>query len=372
MEEKPKINVVMIRSTSIYNDSRILKEARALTESGYSVTILGWDRDGYAQGKVGTENDFCDCIYFFERKAKYGSGIKNLINILKFENWIISTLKKMKSIDIIHACDYDTARVVSKYAKKNNIKFVYDIFDYYIDCHNIPVLLKKIIERDDCNIINSANYTLICTEERRKQIKMELDARCVVIHNSPEIPSFENQANICKSNNNKFKIVYVGILQSDRLLKEVANEIIKKEDIELHIGGFGLYEDYFEKLSQKYENIYFYGQMDYIDVLKLESECDLLFATYNPQVPNHRYSAPNKIYEALELNKKIIACKDTGLDNIVNEMDGILISYDANEFVNAVEYFQKHSTNSILKKNEYSWSEMKKRLLNIYATLSEQ
>ena len=63
----------------------------------------------------------------------------------------------------------------------------------------------------------------------------------------------------------------------------------KCNDLELHIGGFGQLEGYFCELSKKYDNVFYYGQMKYKDVLSLEKDVNVLFATYNPKIPNHKY-----------------------------------------------------------------------------------
>ena len=43
----PEKNVIFLRSTSIKNDSRSIKETTCLIEYGYNVKVLGWDRDGF-------------------------------------------------------------------------------------------------------------------------------------------------------------------------------------------------------------------------------------------------------------------------------------------------------------------------------------
>lgn len=51
-------------------------------------------------------------------------------------------------------------------------------------------------------------------------------------------------------------------------------------------------------------------------------------AIYDPKVPNHRYAAPNKFYEALMLGKPIVMAKNTGFDEIIEENNiGCLIEY---------------------------------------------
>ena len=115
--------------------------------------------------------------------------------------------------------------------------------------------------------------------------------------------------------------------------------------------------------------------MKYEDVLNLEEDANLLFATYNPEILNHKYSAPNKLYEAMVLGKPIIVCKNTGIDELVkNENIGISISYDAKKFIEVIENLsenkelqKKLSDNAKRLYNEkYSWKQMEKRLIEEY------
>ena len=149
-------------------------------------------------------------------------------------------------------------------------------------------------------------------------------------------------------------------------------------NIELHIGGFGYFEDYFKSLSVKLDNIYYYGQLNYSDVLQLESECDVLFATYNPQIINHRFSAPNKIYEAMALKKPIVVCNNTGVDELINRYDmGLSIDYKAEEFFRVILILQKNLNMRIKMgqngRNAYdkvfSWNIMEHKLSALYLNL---
>lgn len=370
-------NIIFLRSTSIKNDSRVLKEVGCLIKHGYNVKVLGWDRDEFLKNNQSINFDNINIpIQVFRKKAEYGSGIKNLIKLFQFQVWLLYNLWKIrKNIDIIHSCDLDTAlpaRLISKFFKK---KMVYDIFDYYIDSHYVPNKMKKIVENTEINIINEADLTIICTEERREQIKKAKPKKCIVIYNTPKIDRNNIKQKVIKSSTDKLKIVYVGILQENRLLKEIGEEIKKYPDFELHIGGFGQLQKYFSELSENYSNIFYYGQMKYEDVLNLEEDANLLFATYNPEILNHKYSAPNKLYEAMVLGKPIIVCKNTGIDELVkNENIGISISYDAKKFIEVIENLsenkelqKKLSDNAKRLYNEkYSWKQMEKRLIEEY------
>lgn len=381
MEKEKKVKrVVFLRSTSIKNDSRVTKEVKCLKEYGYDVQVLGWDRDGFLGEEKSIEFENINIpIKVFKKKAEYGAGIKSIFKLLQFQFWLIYNLLRIKKdIDIIHACDLDTAlpaRFISKLFKK---KMVYDIFDYYIDSHHVPKKIERKIENIEINIINKADMTIICTDQRKEQIKKSNPKNCIVIYNTPKIDESSIKQKIIKTSNEKFKIVYVGILQGNRLLKELGEEIKNYPEIELHIGGFGKFQDYFYNLSKEYKNVLFYGQMQYKDVLSLEKDANMLFATYNPKIANHKFSAPNKLYEAMALGKPIIVCKGTGIDEIVEkEKIGYSISYDTKEFMDIVkklernEKLQKELGENAKKiyDEKYSWQQMERRLIQGYTKI---
>lgn len=356
IKNEKKNRIAYLRSTSIVNDSRATKEIESYKKYNNDVIVFGWNRQNINIPKL-------DGKYkFYNKQSKYGSGMKNIFKLLGFEIWLYNNLKKERNnYDIIHACDFDTAYIGYKIAKKYNKKLVYDVYDYYVDCHNLS-FLKDFIEKKDIKILNNADAVIICTEQRKKQIEKANPKKIYVIHNTPEIKKIKCQNSY---NPNKIKVCYVGILQDDRLLKEVCEEISKNSNIELHIGGFGKYEEYIKELSNQYSNIFFYGQMKYDNVLDLENKCDILFATYNPEVPNHKYSAPNKVYEAMALGKPIIVCENTGVDELVKkEKIGFAIKYDAKEFIKKIKEITDNDYKKIsdrcykLYEDKYNWNKM--------------
>lgn len=356
--------IAYLRSTSIVNDSRAMKEINSYSQRDYNLLVLGWNRQNISIENK--ESNIKYCLY--NKKSEYGKGYKNIIKLIRFQIWLYNTLKKNKDkYDIIHACDFDTAFVAEKICKKYKKKLVYDIYDYYVDCHSLG-FLKKYVERKDIKIINKADLVIICTEQRRKQISKASPKDLIVVYNTPSI-SVSNNISTLKSN--KIKIGYVGILQDNRLLKELFEKIKGDDRFEFYVGGFGIYEDYLKELSDKYKNIKFYGSLSYSETLKLEEKVDVLFATYNPKIKNHKYSAPNKVFEAMALGKPIIVCKSTGVDEMVlKEKIGYVINYDANDFIRCLENLKNDEYQKISKITQklyiskYTWEKMAEMLCN--------
>lgn len=227
-------------------------------------------------------------------------------------------------------------------------------------------------------IINKADATIICTEERKQQISGSKPRNLTVIHNTPskyQITDVSVEFNC----SDKVRLVYVGILQDYRLLKEIVEAVSESDSIELHIGGFGKYESFIQSMSEKFNNIYFYGLMSYSDTLALENKCDIMLAIYDPSIDNHFYAAPNKFYESLMLGKPVIMVKNTGMSGVVSQNDiGVLIDYSKESFISGVnELIDRKSQWQVMKermkklyREQYSWDEMERRLLELYAGLS--
>ena len=374
-----KKNVVMIRSNGVKPDSRVEKEAASLIEAGFNVIVLAWDRD--ADYKPTQENKrFNEKISInlirFGNKGYFGGGKKNIRPYLKFRNQVIGWLKSnKKSIDIIHACDFDTAVFTHKFAKKHNIKFIFDIFDFKYG--NPKNYIQKIIKKKQLKLISQSDATIICSEERKKQILGSNPKQLIVIHNTPYASiEKDNTFIIQKSEKNRIKISYVGILQNGRLLQEVCEAISKNDEYEFHVAGFGLLEEYFKEKAMKYNNIFFYGRIQYGQTLYLEEQCDIMLAIYDPSVENHVFAAPNKFYEALFLGKPLIMVGGTGMSNIVSEYKlGATIDYSKEGFIDGLNKLKSvdFDRTSIVAKELYnkyfSWKIMQERLIELYYVL---
>ena len=375
------MNIIYLRSNPVDPDSRVEKEVNALLKAGHSIKILAWDRSSkyrYKKATLRFENGDAE-IYRFGIQATFGGGMKkNLLPLLKFQLSIYQWLKKnINSFDAIHACDFDTAYTSSKIAHKYQKKFIYDIFDYYVDAFNVPSRIKALIEKKDHAIINHADAVIVCTEKRKEQIAGTNPRKLVIIHNTP--PNYDGEElgtlNLSKD---KVKIVYVGILDEGRLIRETAEIVKSNLDYEYHVAGFGRLAPLLEEMSIKYDNIFFYGKIPYNQTLELEYNCDIMTALYDPQNPNNYYAAPNKFYEALMLGKPLIMVKDTGMDDIVEKNKiGVVIDYNSKSLADGLSRIidEMNTWSEISEKmrelyaNNYNWVEMEKRLIKLYRGL---
>lgn len=362
---------------------RVEKEINSLLSMArLDVKVVAWDKNEKYKERISKQNfsNGTVDVVRFGIPVLWGGGMrKSLLATIKYElqisNWLV---KHRKEYDCIHSIGLISglpSLFIKKLFKK---KMVYDIADYYADLRaNIP-LITKIFRFLENTIINNADATIICSEKRREQIKGTKPKRLYVVHNSPskdQLKQSNARERVCLSDSTLPKVVYVGNLIEDRYIKTLLEIAAETKEFELHIGGFGVLEQMVASYAEKIDNIYFYGKMQYTDVLKLESECDILLALYDPNIPNHKYAAPNKFYEALLLGKPLIMFENTGMDDIITKNDiGYVVKFDKNELKNGILHLihsrdrwnEMSNKAKRLYEKEFSWDIMEKRLFRLY------
>lgn len=320
--------------------------------------------------------------YEMQFKTDMGRGLRNIFQLFLYQ--ILTTLWLIKNsgrYDAIHAFDLDAgipALICSKLKRK---KIIYHIADFYIDSRQgIPSKLGKYVRNLEYSVISKADTTIICTEERREQIVNSNPKKLYVVHNTPvEQYQLENRIRNKNDINNSglLTLGYVGGLFETRFIRQIIDFVKNNPNVRLNIAGLGPLEHLVKEATDVHHNIIYYGRISYEEALDLYSQCDVMFAMYDPSIPNHKYSAPNKVYEAMMLGMPIIVAKGTGIDTLVEtEKIGFSIDYSEKEFNSTIEYILNHKelmkqfeSNSQNAFSKYSWEKMKKRVQEIYMDL---
>lgn len=311
--------------------------------------------------------------------AKRGAGLKNIFQLRVYQSMLKKWLKENRDkYDIVHSFDFDAGLTCSKLSKKLNFKHIYHIADFYADSRNMPSQIKNMLRKMEIKVIDSSDCTIICNEERFEQIKGCKQKNIEVIHNVPvlseEMTKYISESDYDINKSEKIKLCYVGKLSKNRFILDVLSVVKDMDNVCLDIAGVGPVEDEVKAVAEESDNIVYYGKIGYEEALKIYSKCDLMFSIYDPSVKNHKYSAPNKIYEAMILKKPIIVARNTGMDKIVEKNNmGVVINYDKAEFEEKLKELvadkKSMSTmgeNAAKAYNEYCWEKMKSRLVEIY------
>lgn len=373
------MRVCIIKNADAEKNSDFYRIVNSLQEVGYECIILSRNRKSNSTNiikkKIIVNNNIID-VYEISIKSKMGAGLKNILNLTKYmsvvKKWLILN---SELYDVVHVFDLDSGLPTLQACRKLSKPYVYHIADFYVDSHvGIPKLVKNFIKKLEFSVINNAEATIICTEQRKEQIEGSNPKELVVIHNTPGIKSV---AKIDNNEENLLKIAYVGILSDYRFIKEIINIVKDDKNMDLTIAGTGQLKDYVEKSDEKYSNINYLGQILYEDAIEVYKKCDVIVAIYNPEIKNHKYSAPNKFYEAIMLGKAIIVAEGTGVDELVKyNSNGLVVKYDINSVRDSLTSLKNNKTllhqlkiNSLKAIDKYSTDEMSKRLIKIYKNI---
>lgn len=109
-------------------------------------------------------------------------------------------------------------------------------------------------------------------------------------------------------------------------------------------------------------------------------EADLLFALYNPRIPNNCYASPNKLFEAMLCGKPIIVNSGSTMTSIVRDTEcGLIVPFgDPDAFREAVQQLREDpslrdrlGTNArAAYENLFRWEIMEERLSSTYGDLT--
>lgn len=379
------MRVLICRSNPIAPDPRVEKIGVALARGGYSVTMLGWDRSAempertveVRQGKEIT-------IYRLGIKAPFGHGLANLPNLVRWQLGLFGWLRRHRGeFDLVHACDFDTILPALACKWLWGKKVIYDIFDFYADhLRATPAVIKRLIRAVDLRAIGWADGLILADDSRWEQIAGARPRHSAVIYNSPSVPEHwelveaERQSEAAGQDGVRLRVAYIGLLQVERGLVEMVEVLGRHPEWRLDLAGFGGDEGLIRSKCEGMANCRWHGRVAYERALQLSEAADVLFATYDPAIPNHRYSSPNKVFEAMLLGKPILVARDTHMDRIIQEADcGMVLEYgNVGELEAALGELERDAELRLrLGQNgrrayqtTYSWGEMEKRLAKLY------
>jgi glycosyltransferase involved in cell wall biosynthesis len=370
------MKVIMVRSHPINPDARIEKEAHTIANAGYKVTLLGWKRYGDAP-----ENEQRSNYSIHRIRLRAPLGFKVIFFLPLW--WILELFWLLHSDwDIVHAADLDTYVPALIAAKIKRKPIVYDIYDFYADTADLPLLIRETVTRIDIFLMKFASAIIIVDPSRLRQIRRNDGSGVYVIYNTPEDTIFLSLKDSLstKPETPSFKIFFAGVLTFDRDFETIIQAAKELGDVEVEIAGFGYFEERLREISTHESFFTYSGTITHEEVIKRTIHANLLFAFYNPAVPNNIYASPNKLFEAMLCSKPILVSSGTAMADIVHvENCGIVVPFgDLDAIKSAISLLRSDPALSerlgqngrTAYETKYNWKIMETKLLGIYNQLS--
>lgn len=231
--------------------------------------------------------------------------------------------------------------------KLKNSRFILNVLELY----NEDTLYDKWL-------IHNAKYAevIIACEKHRAAImqsRYELAELPQILPNKPYEIEYTN-SNVSDEMKllleEKFVVVYQGIISKDRPLEAVAKALAKYNDSEVVFLIMGACSEKYQLIIKEiYNNTFFTGFIPAPEHLKYTKYCNLGIANYDVSSLNNVFCAPNKIFEYAKYGIPMLCSKNIALEETVGYFKaGCCI--DFNDVDCIVESISEIKTNF----NEYS------------------
>lgn len=375
------LNILMLLSNAFDPDPRVHREALALVEAGHQVTILCWDRDRKTKADEVVDGIHLHRIYV---DSTHGRGVAQMFYLATFWAKAFAAGRK-KTFDVVHAHDFDTLPLGFALARLKGAKLVYDSHESYVDMlFTLPGIFRKSIVFFENFLLKKSDLVITVGDLLLQHLKERGASNICVVGNWQDPKKFlfddvrlqeeKDALGICDEH---LTIVFIANLGRDRRIGELIDFVSQKSDCHLIIGGLGPFAEQVKSAALKYDNINYLGHVHPSKVPLYTAVADIIFYGFDPKSPNAKYSAPNKLFEALAAGKTIITGDFGEIARIVRAEDcGVVLSdYTVDKIRAAIatlnpERLKKLSHNALIAAHEkYSWPVAAKTLLAHYREL---
>jgi len=372
--------VVMLLSNPFRPDPRVLKEARTLTEAGYRVYILCWDRQGEYP-----EHEQIDGIIVrrFNIKSVYSAGSKQMLYLPRF--WL-RAFKEMSILipDIVHCHDLDTTIPGYLYALMHRVPWIYDAHECYPE--QIRPQVHQIIYRTLVQLekfISPRASHLITVGRLLANHFQSFGARTSIVGNYPDLISYQtNPHHINQQHLNipssELIIAYIGgFTQAREILPLIVSSSLVP-DVTVLLAGDGPQRPIIEAAIPHYPKVRYLGWIPQELVPAYTSLADVIYYGLNISDGNSTYSSPNALFNAMAAGKPILTTDVGEVAQIVKERNcGLVITRATPELIaSAIVQFKDATLRDHMASNAsnaaitaYNWGEARGKLLSIYRQL---
>ncbi len=372
------MKVLMLLTNPFRPDPRVHREARALVERGYDVTVLCWDREGEYPME---ENIDGIRVLRIKVPSSYGNPRDFISGIFKYYVKALKWVKK-QNFEVVHSHDFDTLPLGVLIKKLKNSKLIYDAHDHYSSMIGdvLPSAITRIVGKMEYAMLNYTNGRIAATEMLGKMIFRNYDFENIM--NTKNLEEFKVSPEYVKSlkmkinPQNNFLIVYIGILKLWTPLPYIIEAVKKMEEVHLIIGGDGPHKKEILRRIEGYSNINYIGWVGEKYIPLYTNISDVIIIPSNDRKDYTRVSVPNKLMEGLAAGKPIIAGENTAGGAIIKECQcGFLCKFGdvhcLREKIRILKedrdtYSQFSQNARMCAEKKYNWNNMKLKLWKIY------
>jgi glycosyltransferase involved in cell wall biosynthesis len=303
-------HVLMLLTNAFDPDPRVHREACTLVGAGYRVTIIAWDRDNQAPARETVDGIEVERAYV---RSTHGRGLSQAYFLARF--WAIAFRMALRTeFDVVHAHDFDALPLGYALARLRRKPLVYDSHESYVDMlYAMPAAVKKAIVAVENWMLGRADLVITVGDLLREHLAARGARRVEVVGNWQDPDQFSADREALESlrrqlgiESGRTALCFIAHLTPERKLPELIAAASRSPRIHLVLGGDGACRPLAEQAAAEFRNITYLGRVPPSKIPLYTAACDAVFYGFDPTNANARFSAPNKLFEALAAGKPIL------------------------------------------------------------------
>ncbi len=373
--------VLMLLTNALDPDPRVEGEARVLQEAGHQVTVLCWDRDRASPSKENRGGISVERIYV---RSTHGRGAAQILFLGLF--WLLAFFRALRmDYKVVHCHDFDTLPLGYLLARIKKAALVYDAHESFADMLvNVPLWMKRSIARFENFFLPRVDWLLTVGEILEDSFRSRGAQKTVVVGNWKNAKDFHfDDASLSQQREklgipqDAFLISFIAHLGYERQVIPLIETVKTMPHVFLILGGRGPVEKIVRDAAAQYSNILYLGFVPPAKIPLYTAMSQAVFYGFDPTNANARYSAPNKLFEAMAAGRAVI-CGDFGeIGRLVKryELGYVVRDYSVESIREAVMYLNDPTTlarifsNASIAADIYNGTEAARRLIGIYENI---
>jgi glycosyltransferase involved in cell wall biosynthesis len=350
--------VLMLLTNAYDPDPRVRQEALALIGMGCRVRLLAWDRDLKAPATQCMEGVEVERVFL---PSTHGRGATQIF----FYAWLYVRMLwrgMQTSFDVVHCHDLDTLPLGFLLARLKHKPIVYDAHESFPDMleGRVPRALQRELVRLENFFIRRIDLLITVGEKLRRHFAGRGARHSVVVGNWKRLGDFSRT----KQHNWEVRrrlgipdgamaVVCITQLLRDRKIAELLAAVEEQPGVYVILGGKGVLEELVVQAAARNPRILFVGFVSGKQIADYTCAADVVYYGFDPHNPNARFSAPNKLYEALAAGRPLITGDFGEIADVVREAEcGIVLpEYSSAEIQKAFTILEDVSVRNAMAAN---------------------
>ncbi len=381
-----KKTILHLTHTNVLKDIRIIKELNALSQKKeYKLIAFGINlKDdlfkNVKENLISKETRVSIFEQFDLNNIFFPKIIKNIIKVFNLN--ILFIIKGFYiNPDLIHC--HDVVVLPSAYVLKivSKCKIIYDAHEleaYRGGQDFFSSFLQISVERI---LWSKVDGFITVSNSIKEWYQRKLGKKpSIVILNTPKIFNPKKQPNknylkeLFKIPKNNKVFIYLGAFVEGRSIKNII-EAFKEVETSNHVIfiGYGKLEKLIRKNALIHQNIHYHPPLNFKDILSISSSADYGLCLIEPSSLSDYYSLPNKLFEYIFSNLKIIGSNCPEIKLLINKYSlGVTSGFSKKEIINSIKKILVNK--EYIKKDfeQLTWNYQEKILKDFYERITTQ